>query len=84
MAQKATNRIRLKLTIKKGTPLNYSRILGASKIHKRSSTKLKESEENLIIEISATDIAALRASSNSILRDIQVIEATGAPQRNTK
>ena len=66
----------LKLVLKKETNLNYSKILGASKSHKRSSTKLKESKGSLTIEISAMDLAALRASANSILRDMQVIEST--------
>jgi len=76
MGLASKNRMHLKLIIEKKPSLNYSKILGAAKKHTRSDTKLKELKGTLIIEISATDLAALRASANSILRDIQVIEST--------
>lgn len=76
MVKDQTGKAYLRLILKKETDLNYSKILGLGKAHKRSSTHLKELKDKLIIEIVAADLAALRASTNSILRDIQVIEAT--------
>jgi len=76
MEPDAKNAAHLRLVIKKRSKLNYSRILGKGREHRRSSTKLKESKDRIIVEIAAKDLAALRASANSILRNIQVIEAT--------
>ena len=47
----------------------------------RSSTKARESGGTLRITITAKDIIALRASMNSIMRDLQVIAAAGRAGR---
>lgn len=54
--------------------LNYTAILEKYKKYKRSSVKLNENKENIIILIEANDINALRASINGILREIQIIQ----------
>lgn len=74
-ASKAAN-ISLTLVLTKQGKLNYSKILGRSIKHDRSSITLKETKERLTISIKAKDTTALRASTNSILRDLQVIEST--------
>jgi tRNA threonylcarbamoyladenosine modification (KEOPS) complex Pcc1 subunit len=66
----------LRLVIAKDPKINYRKILGNSLKHERSTTAIKEEKETLIVEITAADLTALRASANSILRDLQVIEAT--------
>lgn len=77
MAQaRQTNKIGLKITLEKEKDLNYTKILGKNIGHSRSTIKIKEGKTELIIEIYANDATALRASANSILRDLQVIEAT--------
>ncbi|MGD0728513.1 MAG: KEOPS complex subunit Pcc1 [Candidatus Micrarchaeaceae archaeon] len=73
---KQGEKFQLKLIINKEKALEYSKILSIKTEHKRSNIKLKEIKGTLFIEISAKDATALRASANSILRDLQVIEAT--------
>lgn len=68
--------ISLKIILEKEPNLRYTRIFGKNKGHGRSTVKIKENGKRLIIEIAAKDATALRASANSILRDLQVIEAT--------
>ncbi len=75
-APESKNNLLLKLTIKKDPELDYTKIFGSIRKHSRSATKVKEIEGNVIIEIEANDITALRASANSILRDLQVMGAT--------
>jgi tRNA threonylcarbamoyladenosine modification (KEOPS) complex Pcc1 subunit len=71
-----TKKISLKIVLDKEPKLNYSKILGKNLGHSRSAIKITESKSALTIEITAKDATALRASANSILRDLQVIEAT--------
>lgn len=66
----------LKLVMPKDDTINYSKILGKKSTHKRSTIKIKEDKKLLAIEIESNDITALRASANSILRNLQVIKAT--------
>jgi len=66
----------LKIFIDKEPKLHYARILGKNIGHSRSTVKIKEEGSKLIIEITAKDTTALRATTNSILRDLQVIDAT--------
>ena len=65
------------ISIPKKGRLNYKKILGDSREHKRSGIKISETPVSLKIEISAKDATAMRASMNSIMRDIQVIEDAG-------
>jgi tRNA threonylcarbamoyladenosine modification (KEOPS) complex Pcc1 subunit len=62
------------LTIKKSANINYEKILGNSKEHKRSSMAVKETRTELKITIKTRDTTALRASVNAVMRDIQVVE----------
>ncbi|MGA2799795.1 MAG: KEOPS complex subunit Pcc1 [Candidatus Micrarchaeaceae archaeon] len=71
----------LKLLVKKDPKIKYLKILSQKGSRERSTISLKEQRVNLIIEIKAKDATALRASVNSILRDLQAIEATNT---NTK
>lgn len=66
----------MKLEIKKDPQTRYLKILNKTTTRGRSLLKIKERGGLLTIEITANDATALRASANSILRDIQVIGAT--------
>lgn len=70
------NSFYLKLVLPKDDAISYSKILGSNRRHKRSNTAIKEDAKALIIEINAMDLAALRASFNSISRNVQVIKST--------
>lgn len=63
------------IVIPKNSEVNYRKILDVKSktTYKRSMVEIKETGKNLVIRISANDLVALRASINSILRDIQVI-----------
>ena len=77
MAKKAQPpEFHLTLTFRKDKNLNYSKILNLKTAHKRSTLRQKEKKSLLTIEIRAKDATALRASANSLFRDLQVIEAT--------
>ena len=73
---KQGQKIRLTLALKKEPKLKYSSILNKSAKHGRSAVKIQDKKDTLLIEITASDSTALRASINAILRDLQVIEAT--------
>ena len=66
------------IVYKKDPALNYSRILAScsAKAYKRSVITINENGAELRFEVKATDVTALMASTNSILRRLQVIEAT--------
>jgi hypothetical protein len=70
------NKASFRLIIAKEPGLKYSRLLSRSKRYGRSTMKVKETSSTVTIEINATDLTALRASANSVLRDLQVISAT--------
>ncbi|MEM3227707.1 MAG: KEOPS complex subunit Pcc1 [Candidatus Micrarchaeaceae archaeon] len=57
--------------------LDYSKFFESRYKYKRSSIVFKYKDKNAVFEISAADPTALRASINSVLRDLQVIEAVG-------
>jgi tRNA threonylcarbamoyladenosine modification (KEOPS) complex Pcc1 subunit len=63
-----------KITIAKISKISYKKILGEIREHKRSGLSIKETPTTLEISIKTTDITAMRASINGIMRDIQVIE----------
>ncbi len=69
-----TDGLYLKLIVGKQHGLNYTKIIGKNTTHSRSTIKMQEDKRNLTIEITAKDATALRASTNSILRDLQTIE----------
>ena len=67
------------ITVDKCDGINYKRTLALPKNRRyaRSTTEIKEGKRELRITIRARDNIALRASMNSIMRDIQVIGAVG-------
>ncbi len=54
--------------------IKYIGILEKYKIYKRSEVIIKENENVLKILINAKDLNALKASTNGILREIQLIQ----------
>lgn len=75
MAGKKALKLQLNITLENNT-INYSKLFNGPKRHERSDMKIKSTKGRLVIEVTAKDATALRASANSILRDLQVIEAT--------
>jgi tRNA threonylcarbamoyladenosine modification (KEOPS) complex Pcc1 subunit len=76
--KQATERVRSTIVYDKDPSLDYTRILAScsSGAYKRSTIKTSETVNELRFDISAADVVALMASTNSILRRLQVIEAT--------
>jgi tRNA threonylcarbamoyladenosine modification (KEOPS) complex Pcc1 subunit len=76
---------RAEITLHKENGAEYRKILALSEGggRTRSSTKATESSGTLTITITASDIVALRASINSIMRDLQVIAAVGRAGRRS-
>ncbi len=66
------------ITIPKKVKIDYKKVLGTVREHKRSGMQIQETEKELIITIKTSDLTALRASINSITRDISVIEGAGS------
>lgn len=65
------------ITYRKEPGITYARIFSAQGgKHERSSVSMKETADLLTFEIRANDVAAMAASANSILRALQIIEAT--------
>jgi tRNA threonylcarbamoyladenosine modification (KEOPS) complex Pcc1 subunit len=62
------------IRIPKRNGLKYTKIIGKISTYKRSGIEIKEGKKALDISITADDITALRASMNSIMRDLQVVE----------
>lgn len=78
-------RINSEITIKKGHKAHYTKIIGKQKEHKRSRTIMSEDDNSIYIKIDAEDIPAMRASINSVMRDVQTIEsAAGKTVPKTK
>jgi tRNA threonylcarbamoyladenosine modification (KEOPS) complex Pcc1 subunit len=72
----------LKLERIKG--LDYKKFFDKKYSYKRSSIRIKGTSSKIVFEISAEDPTALRASINSLLGDIQVIEAVSkTPHRKS-
>lgn len=76
VAKKETNKVQLKLILKKEPNLAYKPIFGKIASHSRSRVKLSETKDRLVVTISSEDTTSLRASTNTILRKLQIIEAT--------
>ena len=64
-----------RISISKTSPLDYSKVLGRPRMYKRSTVKFSETPSTIKIFVVAGDATAMRAALNSIMRDIQVIEA---------
>jgi tRNA threonylcarbamoyladenosine modification (KEOPS) complex Pcc1 subunit len=73
------------ITINKHPKINYKKVLAlpSTRAYARSSTEIKEDKGRLKIVIKAEDITALRASINSIMRDLQVIAAIDRLEKKT-
>ncbi|ASI14241.1 N6-threonylcarbamoyl-adenosine(37)-tRNA synthase dimerization module Pcc1 [Candidatus Mancarchaeum acidiphilum] len=65
-----------RITIPYDKFITESRVEGNLESYDRAKVNISKSENLLQINISATDISALRASFNSITRDLSVIEGT--------
>ncbi len=79
----AKDQLKLELILKKEPRLRYTRILSTKNRQGRSAVTINETKNSIIIKIKAPDATALRASANSILRDLQVIEATDLTRRSS-
>ncbi len=72
---------------KKDTSLSYKELLASPRSYKRSSIEVKESKGGVTFTVTAADVTALRASINSVLRDIKVVEGAATapiPQKRKK
>jgi Transcription factor Pcc1 len=72
----ANGHFKLKLILKREPKLKYTKLLSARTKQGRSTIHITQTKQSIIIEINAHDATALRASTNSLLRDLQVIEST--------
>ncbi|MFI5412309.1 MAG: KEOPS complex subunit Pcc1 [Candidatus Micrarchaeales archaeon] len=66
------------IIIPKKVKLEYKKALAGTREHKRSGMQIEETAKELRITIKTSDLTALRATINSIMRDIQVIEGAGS------
>jgi tRNA threonylcarbamoyladenosine modification (KEOPS) complex Pcc1 subunit len=66
------------IVYRKDPALNYALILAScsAQAYKRSAITISETDRELRFEVKARDVTALMASTTSILRRLQVIEAT--------
>ena len=65
---------KIQIVIPKKSKAKYTEILERYKRYRRSSIRLSENSEELIIIIEAKDLNALKASTNGIIREIQIID----------
>ncbi len=70
-----TDRYTCTITLPGVEASEYAAVLQGGR-YKRSDITLKRSASAFIIEIRASDATALRASANSVLRDLQIFEAS--------
>lgn len=63
------------ITITKKASASYKMALGEIKAHERSTISIKETPSVLRIDVAARDPAALRATINSVLKDLQVADS---------
>jgi len=76
MPRKQSKLFHALVKIPKSRGSKYMGIIGTGKERERSRTKVKEGKDTITIEVTASDMASLRASFNAITRDIQVVEET--------
>jgi len=74
------------ITLLKQRGIDYKKALASQseRAPGRSSTKITSTEKTLKIAISAEDFTALRASINSIMREIQVLNSMNGLHLNKK
>ena len=73
---------RANIEVRKVPGLDYKTLLGTVRKHERSKITFDEDTDRFTITITSEDLAALRASMNAVMRDMQVIEGATEPQRN--
>ena len=61
------------ISIRKSFDINYKNIINPMK-YERSSILIEEDKKHIKLKIRAKDITALRASINSIVRDIKIAD----------
>lgn len=64
----------IKFAITKTNPMSYSKILNTKRAYKRSALKITEQKNSVEIMIKAKDITALKATTNSLLNELLLIE----------
>lgn len=83
-----TNSADAKIVVRKGFQINIKRIIGLANLKdfNRSRTTITETKDALTITIKATDLTALRASINSVMRELKAIEETckAVPKKSEK
>lgn len=62
------------ITIIKAPTVSYLKVMGAKRSYKRSSVNITETKSELRIHVAADDPTALKASINSILNEIEIVE----------
>ncbi|MEM3841407.1 MAG: hypothetical protein QXN59_01790 [Candidatus Micrarchaeaceae archaeon] len=73
--------------ISKRAEIRYSTIIGNRLEYKRSNISVKEAKQFVNVHINASDITALIASSNYVLKAVKTAEAAltaKIPQKNRK
>jgi tRNA threonylcarbamoyladenosine modification (KEOPS) complex Pcc1 subunit len=73
--RRQTEKYKCIITLKTSEAAKYAAALQGGK-YKRSTIKITHNASGAAIEILASDATALRASANSVLRDLQVAEAS--------
>ncbi len=83
---KRKSRALAEITLLKHQGIDYKKALTSQseRAHGRSSTKITSTEKALKITITAEDFTALRASINSIMREIQVLNSMDDLRLNKK
>lgn len=75
-----------KIVVRKGLDINIKRIITSANLKdfERSRATLSETKGAFTVTIKAKDLTALRASINSIMRELKVVEETCKAVPKTK
>ncbi|MDE1857103.1 MAG: hypothetical protein KGH98_03405 [Candidatus Micrarchaeota archaeon] len=68
---------RAEITVTKSAGVNYLKVIGSKREYKRSSVSMSETKTEITVRIKAEDPTALKASINSVLNDIEIVEKAG-------
>lgn len=69
-----TGAYKVTMVLLKKEPALYTKIIGKARQYERSDMQVKESKNRITISITANDLAAMKASINSVMRDLQTLE----------
>ncbi len=70
------NRYAADILVEKSNPnLRYLELVTKSRAYKRSSVKFRETKNSIRFSISAADATALKATLNSIMGELSVVES---------